>query len=475
MNKRQDNGWKFGQPLRTEAEFVGVARTGESLSGQLGDAPLREFRLRQIDMERQQETPRRAYGALEIACNRYLPFYDFAPIGYLSLTAQGLVVDANLTCAKLLGKARKELMNRHFADYIAPEDRDRWWRHFPRLKQLDGTPSFELTLLRADGELFAARIDCLDLNANDAAPALRIALTDITERKRADESLRIAAAAFETQDGILVTGADKTVLRVNQAFSRITGYSAEEAIGRPPFFLRSEVHDADFYQSLWAATASAGYWQGEIWDQRKNGETFPLMLTLTAITGADGGISHYVGAFTDITAQKQAEKVLLKARRRLENKVATTQAELEKLKQESSEINAALNILLKHRQTDKSDAQNALAREMEGTVLPFLKKLKKTNADRHQTRLIEILERNLQHLVKCYGHAANLPTAYQRLTPVEAQVASMVRQGLPTKLIAATLNLSPGTIDIHRKHIRKKLGLAGKTANLQRYLMSLAE
>jgi DNA-binding CsgD family transcriptional regulator len=131
--------------------------------------------------------------------------------------------------------------------------------------------------------------------------------------------------------------------------------------------------------------------------------------------------------------------------------------------------------MLKNQEMDKADAQSVLSSEMKGTIFPFLKKLKTTQTDRSQTQLINILETNLQHLVKLYGGSTNLPYAYQQLTPTEIQVASMVRQGLPTKLIATTLSLSPDTISTHRKHIRKKLGLDCMTNNLHTHLMSLAE
>ena len=307
---------------------------------------------------------------------------------------------------------------------------------------------------------------------------LRMAGTeiDITERKQTEEALRIAAAAFETQDGIMVTDARGVILRLNRAFSHITGYSAEEVIGVTPSFLRSGLHDEDFYQTMWLSVAHNGYWHGEIWDKRKNGEIFPLWLTLTAVTDAEGEITHYVGSFTDITVQKQAEKVLLEARQRLENQVATTKEELEKRKEETTEINAALKVLLKHREMDKSDAQSALLCEVEETIMPFLKKLKGASTGRRQTiRLISILETNLQHLVESYGSATTLSAALHHLTPVEMQVASLLRQGLSTKVIAMTLNISPGTVGIHRKHIRKKLGLDGKAANLHNYLKSLTE
>jgi DNA-binding CsgD family transcriptional regulator len=247
-------------------------------------------------------------------------------------------------------------------------------------------------------------------------------------------------------------------------------------LGRTPSFLSSGRHNDDFFQPLWAAVNGDGYWHGEIWDKRKNGEILPLWLTLTAVTDANGEITHYVGSFTDITVQKQAEKVLLEASQHLENQVATTAEELEKRKEEITEINTALKILLKHREADKSDAKSALVCEVEETIMPFLKKLKgASNGRRQTTRLINILETNFQEMVKSYGSATTLSVALHQLTATETQVALLLRQGLPTKLIAATLNISPGTISIHRKHIRKKLGLDGKASNLHSYLKSLTE
>ncbi len=131
---------------------------------------------------------------------------------------------------------------------------------------------------------------------------------DISERKRADLELRIAAIAFESQDGMIVTDAQTTILRVNTAFTQITGYSAQEAIGQSPRMLRSDRHDSDFYAAMWATVETAGAWHGEIWHQRKNGEIFPEQLTITAIKGSSGQVTHYVGSLRDITLRKQLEK-----------------------------------------------------------------------------------------------------------------------------------------------------------------------
>ena len=123
-----------------------------------------------------------------------------------------------------------------------------------------------------------------------------------------------------------------------------------------------------------------------------------------------------------------------------------------------------------------AEAKVSLSYEVEATVLPLLQRIKEARPDSEQSdHLISILESNLQHLVKAYGHSVNLTAAYQRLSPVEALVASMIRQGQPTKTIATALDIAPGTVSIHRKHIRKKLGLDNQATNLESYLKSLEE
>ena len=125
-------------------------------------------------------------------------------------------------------------------------------------------------------------------------------------------------------------------------------------------------------------------------------------------------------------------------------------------------------------QTSLAEAQVSLSYEAEATLMPLLKRLKENSSDPQQSAyLINILESNLQHLVKAYGRSASLTAAYQHLSPVEALVASMIRAGHDTKTIAATLNIASGTVSIHRKHIRKKLGLDNKGTNLESYLKSL--
>lgn len=128
------------------------------------------------------------------------------------------------------------------------------------------------------------------------------------ERKQALEEMRTAAIAFETQEGIMVMDVNSVILRVNRAFTKITGFTPEEAIGQTLSLLNSGRHNEGFYRNMWESIHLNGFWQGEVWNRRKNGEIYPENLTITAVKGAKGEILNFVGIFTDITENKKQEE-----------------------------------------------------------------------------------------------------------------------------------------------------------------------
>ena len=143
---------------------------------------------------------------------------------------------------------------------------------------------------------------------NGTAVSLVGTVQDITERKLAEEHQRIAATAFESQQGMFITDVNKRMLRVNKAFTEITGYLASEAIGRTPGFLRSGRHEEDFYRAMDDCIAQTGAWQGEIWNTRKNGTQYLQQLSITSVRDDKGQITNYVAAFSDVTTHRAAEE-----------------------------------------------------------------------------------------------------------------------------------------------------------------------
>lgn len=128
------------------------------------------------------------------------------------------------------------------------------------------------------------------------------------EHKRDEEELRIAATTFESHEAIMVTDAKGSILRVNHSFTEITGFSVDEVIGKNPRILSSGLHDKSYYQHMFDTLKTKSQWQGEVWNRKKNGETYPEWQTITAVKDGQGNITHYVAIFSDISEKKVAEK-----------------------------------------------------------------------------------------------------------------------------------------------------------------------
>jgi PAS domain S-box-containing protein len=354
-----------------------------------------------------------------------------------------------------------------------PDDKQAAWDAWQHAVSTNGIYSIESRLRRADGVYRWWLIRGLPLK-DEKGKVINWygTCTDISTQKEVEQDLRIAATAFEAQEGIMVTDEHHKIIRVNRAFSRLTGFSATDATGRPASLISSGQHDPTFFKSMFATICSDLFWHGEILNKRKNGEIFPCLMTVTAVIDAKGRTTNYVGSFFDITIQKQAEKILLDARKQLEQQVEITSAELTTIKNESEDVNTALRVMMKMQHTENHEAKSLLNEELKQEVLPFLRRLKSGNQDTKQIRLINTLEANLQRLISSYGGPTTITSSYRSLTPKEIQVATMVREGFSTKVIAATLSLSPETISIHRKNIRKKLGLDSKAENLRSYLIT---
>lgn len=125
--------------------------------------------------------------------------------------------------------------------------------------------------------------------------------------QRVEEATRIAAIAFESHEGMMITDANCAIIRVNKAFTKITGYTSEEAVGQTPGLLGSGLQNADFYEAMWDRISCTGTWQGEIWNRRKGGEIYPVWATITAVEKEGGEVAYYVATYTDITLRKAAE------------------------------------------------------------------------------------------------------------------------------------------------------------------------
>lgn len=249
--------------------------------------------------------------APEAMHDHYVELYEFAPIGYMTLSHSGMIAETNRAGARLFGISRKKLIHRRFAVFVAEQDKKRWNSLFGSMIEnaVSETRCFDLMLVRGDGIRINVYCICHRYTADNSTPLLRIALVDITQLKQAEANLRIAASAFQTQEGIFITDANAVILKVNQAFTTLTGYCAEEVVGQTPRLFNSGQHDAAFYAAMWESILNSGSWAGKIWNRRKNGEIKLDWLSITAVrAGNEGTSSHYVAMLTDSAIQDAASE-----------------------------------------------------------------------------------------------------------------------------------------------------------------------
>jgi diguanylate cyclase (GGDEF)-like protein/PAS domain S-box-containing protein len=169
----------------------------------------------------------------------------------------------------------------------------------------------ERLMRRKDGTPLWCRIVGKAIDPSDLPNGTLWMVEDITNRREAEENLRLAAKVFDSSvEGILITDAASRIITVNHAFTLITGYNAEEAVGMTPALFNSGKHGEDFYRSMWASLREAGQWRGEIWNRRKSGETYLEWLTISAVRNEHGETTNYVAVFSDITSRKLAEERL---------------------------------------------------------------------------------------------------------------------------------------------------------------------
>ena len=258
------------------------------------------------------------------------------------------IVDCNDACLKMFHCSREWLIGKsplELSPVYQPDGQlssQSAHNHIRKTLESD-SDKFEWVHLRQDGSEFWTDIVISHININGTSELFAV-MRDISKRKRYETELRIAATVFESQEGMMITDANSVILKVNQAFTRITGYSAEDAIGKTPHLLSSGKHDRQFYNEMWGIICAEGSWQGEIFNRRKTGKCYPQWLTITAVKAySHTEISHYVATFIDITQQKQSERAMRDAE--LKANLAN-QAKTAFLANMSHEIRTPLNAII---------------------------------------------------------------------------------------------------------------------------------
>ncbi|TAJ81036.1 MAG: EAL domain-containing protein [Gallionellaceae bacterium] len=238
------------------------------------------------------------------ALQRHKQVIETVRDGFWMTDEQGVLEEVNEAYARMSGYTMQELLGMRISQLEAREQPEEVGAHIDKI-MMRGHDCFETRHRRKDGSVFDIEVSATFL------PECRKFFVfghDITGRKRAELELRVAAAAFETHDAILITDAQANIIRVNRAFSEITGYSAAEVLGKNPRIMNSGKQDRAFYTRMWQQLLSGGAWAGEIWDRRKNGEIYPKWLSITAVKNGRQETTQYVAIFSDITERKRIEE-----------------------------------------------------------------------------------------------------------------------------------------------------------------------
>lgn len=200
----------------------------------------------------------------------------------------------------------------NFLGQVHPDDRQKVQDAIQRSLTSKAPYSINHRILLEDGALREVHEEGeVEYDANGAPLRMFGIVQDITLLKHSEQQLALAARVFDSSiEGITITDASGVIQSVNRAFTHITGYTPEEAIGQNPKILKSDRHDAQFYRSMWSTLLAEGKWEGEIWNRRKNGEVYPEKLIITAITDEYGQVTHHVAVFHDMSEIRSYEEQL---------------------------------------------------------------------------------------------------------------------------------------------------------------------
>lgn len=309
LQEAQQQGWSIGKQIKLTHPQDGDFWFELSVSVK-HTASMQEPHF--IVLSRDITERKRMEDALKASEEQFRNLFTQAPLGIAVIDSlTGHIYKANQKYADIVGLTVEELQCVNWMQITHPDDVQADLDNMALMNagKTDGF-SMEKRYIHPEGIVWVnITVARMLLQTKDSTCHLCI-IEDITNRKQAEIELRIAATAFESQQAMVITDADSIILRINAAFTETTGYTAEDAIGQKMDLIKSGRHDKAFYQAMWESINTTGSWQGEIWDRRKNGEVYPKWLTITAVIGNDGKVSHYVGTHMDITERKATEEYI---------------------------------------------------------------------------------------------------------------------------------------------------------------------
>jgi len=395
---------------------------------------------------------------------RYRTIFETTGTATIIVEEDTTVTLVNTEFEKLSG-APKEYWEgkRSWTEFVHEKDCERMLGyHYRRRVEPESVPrNYEFGLVDRQG---GVRDVIITISLIPGTKKSVASFADISDRRRAEERLRESEdryrTIFETTGtATIIVEEDTTVTLVNTEFEKLSGAPKEYWEGRRKW--TEFVHEKDREKMLQfhhgrriAPDAAPRNYEFSLINMQ--GEVRDLIITISMIPGT----RNSVASFVDITERKQAEEALKKNERDLKDKT-----------HELEELNSALRVLLKRREEDKLELENNVISNLKKLVMPYIEKIKKGRIEGNDLVSLNVIESNLKDIASPF--ASKLSSEYLSLTPKELQVADLIKEGKTTKEIAEFMSLSPATVEIHRYHIREKLGLSRKKTNLRTYLSSL--
>ena len=223
--------------------------------------------------------------------------------GYWLVDLQGQLLEVNQAYCEISGYSQHELLTMRISDLEAKESHEEVIAHIQNLVS-QGEGRFESQHRHKDGSVFYVEISVQYRAAEGGR--LVVFLQDINERKLKENDLRVAATAFNTHDSIIISDANNLIVRINHAFSKTSGYTQEELLNKNLIMFCAEQNDSNLYTTILTGLVRNGFWEGEIWKQRKNGENYPAQLNITAVKDKNNKVENFVTHLTDISLQRAA-------------------------------------------------------------------------------------------------------------------------------------------------------------------------
>lgn len=240
---------------------------------------------------------------------------DTAPIAIFLVDMSGRITQANVGMVSMFGYPLEALIGMEYIALVDPRELEvRRQKMLSLLHSEIPLVDLDRRFKRSGGEQFWGHITGrMFYGTQGEKLGLVGVIADITERKKAEDDLKLAASVFtHAREGIMITDADANIIDVNDTFVSITGYTRDEVQGKNPRILQSQRHSAEYYSAMWTTLKETGYWQGEVWNRRKSGELYAEMLTVSAVYNTDHQVQHYVALFSDITPMKEHQAELEK-------------------------------------------------------------------------------------------------------------------------------------------------------------------